>query len=245
MGDVKRLTDMRNEIRVAELFQSIQGEGPTAGTPSFFIRLTGCNLHCWFCDSKHASEGAEGTAINVQHLLDYLTKSGVKNVVWTGGEPLLQAPVIYPIAKKIKESRIRQEIETNGTVSPFPVQNLIQQFNVSIKLSNARISANQRLNDSVIKNYATTMHDQCWFKFVIGSKQDAEEALAVCQAYGLCPDRVYFMPMTEILSVDGSNRFDIRTYHETCRMVSEFAIRANVRYSPRLQYDLYEGGKGK
>jgi 7-carboxy-7-deazaguanine synthase len=75
-------------MKVNEIFYSIQGEGTLVGVPSIFLRLTGCNLRCSFCDTTYAYE--QGTEMSIQEILDEIKKFACTTVCLTGGEPLLQ-----------------------------------------------------------------------------------------------------------------------------------------------------------
>jgi len=102
-------------LKVSEIFASVQGEGLRQGEPTIFVRLTGCNLRCDFCDTKYAWEG--GDNISVQQVIEQVKQQHKEFpadwVCITGGEPLLQD--IRELAQKIKREDLRIQIETNGT----------------------------------------------------------------------------------------------------------------------------------
>ena len=102
-------------LKVSEIFASVQGEGLRQGEPTIFIRLTGCNLRCDFCDTKYAWEG--GDDISVQQVIARVKQQHKEFpadwICITGGEPLLQD--IRELAQKLKEEGLRIQIETNGT----------------------------------------------------------------------------------------------------------------------------------
>lgn len=102
-------------MRVNEVFESIQGEGKYAGQPALFIRLSGCNLKCSFCDSKHHVENDE---YSIDELINIITSSDKTIVVWTGGEPLLQYNGIKEVVDKTRIAPYLKQhhIETNGTL---------------------------------------------------------------------------------------------------------------------------------
>ena len=100
---------------ISETFTSRQGEGVLTGTPSFFIRTTGCNLRCWFCDTPYASWEPKGTHTSVEQLVDQAKQSGVQHVVLTGGEPLLSR-FVAPLASRLRKEGFHLTIETAGTV---------------------------------------------------------------------------------------------------------------------------------
>jgi organic radical activating enzyme len=174
---VCRLPDGRPEI-----FQDIQGEGPTAGKPSLLLRLAGCNLRCGYCDTKYAwePEGPPGDAAGpvrfsadgLSQALDAFTR---ENLVVTGGEPLLQQEALVSVLREQKRRKRRIEVETNGTIAPLP--NLIvrvDQWNVSPKLSNAGLPLEARILPAVLREFARLPN--AWFKFVIQEGSDAAEA---------------------------------------------------------------------
>jgi len=101
-------------LRVAEIFASIQGEGRWAGTPSAFVRVSGCNLRCVWCDTPYASWMPEGPAMTVAEIVSRVEGLGVRHVVLTGGEPLLFEPIIA-LAQALKGAHVLT-CETAGTV---------------------------------------------------------------------------------------------------------------------------------
>jgi 7-carboxy-7-deazaguanine synthase len=101
-------------MKVCELFTSIQGESSYAGLPCTFIRLTGCNLRCTYCDTTYAYAG--GSERSAEEIMGIVRDSGVKLVEITGGEPLLQEEV-YPLVERLLDSGYTVLVETNGSVS--------------------------------------------------------------------------------------------------------------------------------
>ena len=106
---------MKNKIlKINEIFYSIQGEGGRAGTPTVFVRLSGCNLSCPFCDTKGHEEGINMTLNSILLKIMELTGKITDNtwITWTGGEPTLQ--LTSEIVAFFREKGYRQAIETNG-----------------------------------------------------------------------------------------------------------------------------------
>ena len=101
-------------MKVCEIFTSIQGESSYAGLPCTFIRLTGCNLRCAYCDTTYAY--AEGSERSAEEIMGIVRDSGVKLVEITGGEPLLQEDV-YPLIERLLDSGYTVLVETNGSMS--------------------------------------------------------------------------------------------------------------------------------
>lgn len=106
------LQDMK-KIKVSEVFSSIQGESSFQGIPFFFIRLSACNLKCFYCDTTDIVDIEN--IYNVNELVDLAEKSGLKHVEITGGEPLLQDNV-YTLIDNLIEGKYTVLIETNGTI---------------------------------------------------------------------------------------------------------------------------------
>jgi 7-carboxy-7-deazaguanine synthase len=103
-------------LTVAEIFQSIQGEGPDQGRPTVFIRLTGCNLACAWCDTPQAREG--GTRMSAGEIIAEIAAMRPHRVCITGGEPLLQFAALVPLLASLCGHGYAVEIETNGTFDP-------------------------------------------------------------------------------------------------------------------------------
>jgi 7-carboxy-7-deazaguanine synthase len=102
-------------LRIAETFTSLQGEGRLTGTRSFFIRTSGCNLRCWFCDTPYASWQPEGDWATIDRLVADATLSGCRHVVVTGGEPMLPIGIVE-LVNRLRAESMHVTIETAGTV---------------------------------------------------------------------------------------------------------------------------------
>ncbi len=101
-------------MKVCEIFTSIQGESSHAGRPCTFVRLTGCNLRCIYCDTRYSY--AEGIEMPVEEIIDLAGAAGVGLVEVTGGEPLLQEETL-PLVKGLREKGLDVLVETNGSLS--------------------------------------------------------------------------------------------------------------------------------
>jgi 7-carboxy-7-deazaguanine synthase len=102
-------------MKIAEIFQSIQGEGKNQGKPCLFIRLAGCNLHCRWCDTAYAQTG--GTSMSIDTILERVLRLNRSYVCFTGGEPLLQSYELEQLAAMLHQRGTAIDIETNGTVN--------------------------------------------------------------------------------------------------------------------------------
>lgn len=100
-------------MKVCEMFTSIQGESTYAGTPCTFIRLTGCNLRCSYCDTTYSYE--EGMEMTIDAVMDAVALQGIRLVEITGGEPLLQHDEVADLTKRLLDAGYKVLIETNGT----------------------------------------------------------------------------------------------------------------------------------
>src|SRR4051812_17971141 len=104
-----------NPMKISELFFSLQGEGKLTGVPSVFIRASGCNLRCTWCDTPYASWAPEGDALSVPQILAEVGKSPAAHVVLTGGEPMIM-PDIAELCAALKEKNYHITIETAATI---------------------------------------------------------------------------------------------------------------------------------
>ena len=102
-------------MRIAEIYRSVQGEGLLTGTESVFVRTSGCNLRCWFCDTPHTSWRPEGEDLAVDEIQSRVLDFDCNHVVLTGGEPMLFAELI-PLAAGLQAEKRHITIETAGTL---------------------------------------------------------------------------------------------------------------------------------
>ena len=123
-------------MRIAEIFRSIQGEGSLTGTESVFVRASGCNLRCSFCDTPYASWSPEGEDLAVEEIVGRVAQFDCRHVVLTGGEPMLFAESI-PLCAELRRADRHITIETAGTLY-LPVE--CDLMSISPKLSNSNPS---------------------------------------------------------------------------------------------------------
>lgn len=184
-------------MQIAEIFESIQGEGPWAGTQSLFIRTSGCNLRCWFCDTPYTSWKPEGTAFSLDELSWRVADCTAPDVVLTGGEPML-LPDLVPLAQRCRKQGKRITIETAGTVDQPVVCDLMA---ISPKMSNSVPDdpvwhdrhEQARFRPDVIG--ALLSRYSCILKFVIDQPQDVSEVRAWLSNFSrIDPGIVWLMP---------------------------------------------------
>ena len=164
-------------MRIAEIFHSIQGEGKLAGIPSVFVRVSGCNLRCQWCDTPYASHHPQGDELSLDQIVERVKAYGCRHVVLTGGEPVIM-PEVESLCLRLMESGAHLTIESAGTVyKPLPA-NLIS---LSPKLSNsapagplAEQHEKHRLNVGALQRFLETSTD-LQMKFVVARPEDLGE----------------------------------------------------------------------
>ena len=227
-------------MRVSEIFYSIQGEGRLVGTPSVFIRTSGCNLRCVWCDTPYTSWRPEGTSRSIKKLLDLVDRHPTRYVVITGGEPLL-ADDIEELALELKRKGKHVTIETAGTIFKLLHCDLIS---LSPKLANstpwrraggkfARMHDQRRLNIPVVQAFLDR-HDY-QLKFVVERKDDfAEIGDIVGRLKNVEPARVLIM-------AQGTTKKDL---DEKARWIVPLSMRHGYGFTPRLHIELFGNRRG-
>lgn len=224
-------------FRVAETFTSRQGEGMLTGTMSHFIRLSGCNLRCWFCDTPYASWEPEGDWRAVNELIDGAIESGTNYVVLTGGEPLLPA-ASTELVESLQQAGMHVTIETAGTVYRPVAADLMS---ISPKLSGSGPATgtwsarheSQRWRPQVIQQLIDSSK-QHQVKFVVDSPQEFAEAKAAVAELGLSAANVWIMPQG--ISVDD--------LEEKRNWLEPLVTDAGYQYCQRMQILWYGNRRG-
>ncbi len=187
-------------MRIAEIFESRQGEGFLAGTESVFVRASGCNLRCWYCDTPHASHQPRGDDLSVNDILAAIEPFPARHVVITGGEPMLFAELI-PLCARLDEGGYHITIETAGTLF-LPVT--CHLMSISPKLSNSipraptgarwrRRHEQTRFAPDVIRRLVGQYFYQV--KFVVDQRDDLGEIDDYLRRFPeISRDRVLLMP---------------------------------------------------
>jgi 7-carboxy-7-deazaguanine synthase len=227
-------------VRISEIFYSIQGEVRLIGVPSVFIRTTGCNLRCVWCDTPYTSWQPAGAAWSLRTILAEVQKHPTEHVVVTGGEPLL-APKIEALCRELQESGRHITIETAGTIFKPVGCDLIS---VSPKLANstpwrrqggkfALQHERQRLNLPVIQKFLDNYDYQ--LKFVVVEKKDFAEIAEILEKLKTVErSRVLIM-------AEGRTTARLRTRG---RWIVELCKRYGYRFTPRLHIELYGNRRG-
>ncbi len=180
-------------FKVAEKFISINGEGSRAGQLAIFIRLTGCNLRCRYCDTMWANgNDAPHTLMTAKEIHEYISQNHVKNVTLTGGEPLLHDNVDVLIKELCNDTAISLEIETNGSQAIAKYDDIANRpiFTLDYKTPYSLME-----DAMLIDNYKHLQSTDC-VKFVVADENDLEKSLEIIKAYRLDEKcRVYFSPV--------------------------------------------------
>ena len=187
-------------MKIAEIYKSIQGEGRLTGTASVFVRASGCNLRCWFCDTPYASWAPEGEDYAVDEIVAEVEEWDCRHVVLTGGEPMLFAELI-PLCRALRERGQHITIETAGTLYLPAACDLMS---ISPKLAGSAPSAaehprwrrrheRERLQVGVLRRLVVEYDYQ--LKFVVDRPEEVDEAAAIVeQLPGVDRRRVLLMP---------------------------------------------------
>jgi 7-carboxy-7-deazaguanine synthase len=233
-----------SSLPVSETFVSIQGEGKLTGTPSWFCRLSGCNLRCTWCDTPYASWNPEKTDRTIDALVEEATGSGVKHAVLTGGEPMIFKGLV-PLSNALAKGGMHITIETAGTVTLPGVS--CHLMSLSPKLANstpigdprdpegtwAQRHEARRLNvESLNALIASTPDRQ--MKFVVSGPDDLPEIESVlARIHGYQPHDVMLMP-------EGVRVPD----NDAIQWVIDECLRRGWSYCPRIHIQLFGDTRG-
>jgi 7-carboxy-7-deazaguanine synthase len=227
-------------MKIAEVFYSIQGEGLLTGVPSVFVRTSGCNLRCWFCDTDYTSWHPEGEELTVEGVLDRVARYPARHAVVTGGEPMI-APGIGDLCLGLRERGYHITVETAATVFE-PIECDLASLSPKLASSTPREREGGRLADrherlrlrlDVIRAFMGRYEYQ--LKFVIDRPSDVEEVLALL---GQLPeaDRSRVLLMPQGVTAEEINARSLWLVEE-CK-------RHGFRYCPRLHIELYGNRRG-
>jgi 7-carboxy-7-deazaguanine synthase len=221
-------------MKIAEIFYSVQGEGTLVGVPSVFVRTSGCNLRCTWCDTPYTSWHPEGEELSVDEIAGRVSGFHASHVVITGGEPMI-APEIINLTRRLRDAGLHITIETAGTIHARLECDLMS---ISPKLSNStprqredgRWAAQHdrlRYQPEVLKRLITDYAYQ--LKFVVASPTDLDEITAIRNELEVPSSNIVLMP-------EGTDREALR---EKGLWLAEICKTHSYRYSPRLHIDLW------
>jgi 7-carboxy-7-deazaguanine synthase len=228
---------------ISEIFYSVQGEGSLVGVPSVFVRTSGCNLRCTWCDTPYASWQPEGTEMSVAEILAVVLREPTRYVVVTGGEPMV-AKGMAELLAKLREAGKHITIETAGTIAPQDVA--CDLASISPKLAHSTPDEARAGKAWVEKHERTRLQPEvlrAWcagytfqLKFVVASEADVAEVETVVAAIGVPvpPEQILLMP-------EGITQEALRARQA---WLVEVCKRTGWRYSPRLHIDLFGNKRG-
>jgi 7-carboxy-7-deazaguanine synthase len=228
-------------MKLAELFYSIQGEGKLVGVPSVFVRASGCNLRCVWCDTPYASWSPEGEDVPVEQIIARVREFPARHVVLTGGEPMIM-PDLAKLCDLLKAEGSHVTIETAATVYE-PVK--LDLASLSPKLSNstprdreggrfARAHERQRLNLPVIQQFIDAAPD-FQLKFVVSSERDIDEIETILSRLKR------WTPADVLLMPEGTDPVALA---DRSGWVAELCRTKGFRFCPRLHIALYGNRRG-
>lgn len=224
-------------MKISEIFHSIQGEGTLAGVSSVFVRTSGCNLRCVWCDTPYTSWKPEGTMMDVDAVAAQALSYGARHIVLTGGEPMLFEESVE-LCARLRAAGAHITIETAGTVFRKIDCDLMS---ISPKLANSTPHTDPfwagkheqlRLQPTALKQLMSLCDYQ--LKFVVAQPEDLNEITPLVEELNADPGRVLLMP-------EGR---DPATLNERSRWIAETCKQTGYRYSPRLHVLLWGDVRG-
>ena len=222
-------------MKIAELFYSLQGEGSLIGVPSFFIRTSGCNLRCSWCDTPYTSWQPEGSEMDLDAICAELRSTPARHVVVTGGEPMIALEIVA-LTERLRALGMHITVETAGTVFKPVACDLMS---VSPKLSNstpggpwAAQHERLRMQTDVLTKLMAGYRYQ--LKFVIAKPDDLAEVKSLVAALKAPAESIVLMP----------EGIDAVLLRERALWLAEICKAEGFRFSPRLHVDLYGNRRG-
>lgn len=223
-------------MKIAEIFYSVQGEGSLVGVPSVFVRTSGCNLRCVWCDTPYTSWQPEGDELSLDEILAQVdAHSGARHVVVTGGEPMI-APEIVALTERLQSRGLHTTIETAGTVYK-PVR--CDLMSISPKLAHSTPTGEWSATHERLRIQPETLRRlmdefEYQLKFVVAAEEDLIEIAPLIGQLRADRSKVILMP-------EGIDR---RVLRERGLWLAEICKREGFRFSPRLHVDLYGNTRG-
>lgn len=227
-------------MRVAEIYKSIQGEGLLTGTESVFVRASGCNLRCGYCDTPFASWNPEGEDLSVEEIASQVLDFACDHVVLTGGEPMLFAELI-PLAAGLRAAGRHITIETAGTLY-LPVD--CDLMSISPKLGNSAPdplvhakwhARHERARHVPLVIRRLTSEYDYQFKFVVDHLADAEEVECYLSEFpSLDRSRIMLMPQ-------GTDLQYLAAQHE---WLEPYCEARGLRFCPRKHIEWFGFARG-
>jgi 7-carboxy-7-deazaguanine synthase len=223
-------------MKIAEIFYSVQGEGGLIGVPSVFVRTSGCNLRCSWCDTPYTSWNPEGAEMPLDDIMAQVAAyPAARHVVLTGGEPMI-APGIVDLSNRLRERGFHITIETAGTVFHEAACDLMS---ISPKLSNSTPEGpfrkqhdRLRIQPAILRRLTALCDYQ--LKFVIAQQTDIDEMRVLLAELQAPAAKVVLMP----------EGIDVETLTTRGVWLAEVCKEFGYRFSPRLHVLLWGNKRG-
>lgn len=227
-------------IRLAEEpYLSIQGEGTLVGLPTVFVRLQGCSVGCWWCDSKYTWRNGEN-GISDDDLIDKIQNLNCRYIWFTGGEPLEQIDDLYRVVWKLKRLGMYVFLCTSGLADlkdeDYTKLSLFDLIVFDVKLSSSKAKNRDKLIDNM-RRVIDVVHDSIEFKAVVG-EDDWEEIRTIVEAF---PFNTW--TLQSVYPVKGSvSREELEKFAN--KFLEEFGDHINVRLGLQLHKHIWDKEKG-
>ena len=227
---------------ISEIFYSLQGEGELTGVPSVFVRTSGCNLRCNWCDTPYASWAPEGATMSVDEIVAAVRQHPARHVVLTGGEPMI-AKEIRALAAALKQLGYHITIETAATVAPEGIACDLASLSPKLKnsLPDDRLPASWREKHAALRWQPEVV--KAWLagygfqlKFVVSAEGDVDEI------EGLLAGLRMEIPRTKILLMPEGTT--VEALRARAGWLGELCKARGYRYAPRLHVELYGNKRG-
>ena len=229
-------------MRIAEIFYSLQGEGELAGVPSVFVRTSGCNLRCAWCDTPYASWNPEGRSQSLEEIVAEVGRHPARHVVLTGGEPMI-APQIRDLSAELKLLGYHLTIETAATIAPDGIA--CDLASLSPKLLNS--APDGQAHAAWRKKHEATRWQpevvRAWldgytyqFKFVVAQPEDMDELNGMLEKLDrdIPRHKIFLMPEARTPEV----------MRQRAAWLGGMCKAHGFRYGHRLQIELYGNKRG-
>ena len=237
-------------LPINELFCSLQGEGKLSGIPSVFVRTSGCNLRCWFCDSYHTSWEPTGAWLSIDDIVDeILSYEQADHVVFTGGEPMIHEESVV-LLDELADYGYHTTVETNGTIHRDAA---IDLASISPKLASSTPTAERdpkgdgewadrhdqrRIDVDALSGLVDSYDSQ--LKFVVTGRDDMAEIESLIERVREATSTT--VPDEDVLLMpEGMTREEL---NEKRNNIAELAMEYGYRYTPRLHVDLWNDAPG-
>lgn len=238
-------------LPINELFYSIQGEGKLAGMPSVFVRTSGCNLRCWFCDSYYTSWEPTHAWMEIDAIVDEVeTHEQADHVVITGGEPMIHDE-IEPLIERLADAGYHITVETNGTIYrdvPIDLASISPKLASSTPTSErdpkddgewADRHEERRIDIDALARLVDSYESQ--LKFVVTGDGDIGEINSLVEDVRSATETA--VPNSEVLLMPEGMTTD--RLAEMRQPTAELAMEHGYQSTPRLHVTLWEDAPGR